>query len=98
MKMDCPIPLMVDFLFSCISSWLRFCRAALIQQGLAAIVVWWPVVTVQAAGDETWSMLSDFDQTARVWSAESGDPRNVRVTDQEAHTGRHSLAIGMWPS
>jgi len=43
--------------------------------------------------EEAWTMLSDFDQTPRVWSAESGPTHHVRVTDQEAHSGRRSLAI-----
>lgn len=43
--------------------------------------------------EEAWTMLSDFDRTPRLWSAESGPTAHVRVTDREARSGRRSLAI-----
>ena len=43
-------------------------------------------------GDE-WTMLSDFDTTARSWQAESGVSQNVRVTTDAAHSGRRGLQV-----
>jgi len=44
-----------------------------------------------AAGD--WLTIGDFEGSPRPWVAESGPATNARVTDGQAHSGKHSLAV-----
>ena len=43
--------------------------------------------------DAEWTLLADFDTVPRPWIAESGPAENVRVSADEAHGGRRSLAV-----
>ena len=64
---------------------------ALCSRTVAALTLL--VVLKPAAAQEAWTVLSDFDNTPRLWSAESGPSVNARVTTKEAHSGRRSLAV-----
>jgi hypothetical protein len=40
-----------------------------------------------------WTLLDDFEGRGRLWSPEAWSPFSVRVTTDQAHSGRHSLAV-----
>jgi len=44
---------------------------------------------------ETWQPVSNFDETPRLWTTESGPSKAVQVTGKEPHSGLRCLAISM---
>jgi len=68
-------------------------RSCILGAVLAAGLAMLPTRPAEPQEEGAWRVVCDFDDVTRIWMPETGPADNVRISDEQAHSGGRSLAV-----